>query len=131
MKRTHTSNQGADFNKKVIVIDSDDSDDDSHSLANDKRRHPRPGHRHAHAPSMHYTTSVSPGVNQQPPSKEYPISSSPSMQPSTSRSFAAALRKLAKQAMPPGTSSPATSSPSGSQPASPTVSHTSSRSTGK
>jgi hypothetical protein len=53
------------------------------------------------------------------------------MQPSTSRSFAAALRKLAKQAMPTGTSSPATSSCSGSQPASPTISHASSRSAGK
>ncbi|KXJ18463.1 genetic suppressor element 1 isoform X2 [Exaiptasia diaphana] len=130
-KQAHTSNPGADFNKKVIVIDSDDSEDDSHSVANNKHRPLRPGHRHAHAPSMHYTASVSPGVNPQPPSKDHPISSSPGMQqPSTSRSFAAALRKLAKQAMPPGTSSPATSSPSGSQPASPTVSHTSSRSTG-
>ncbi|KAK3744430.1 hypothetical protein QZH41_003168 [Actinostola sp. cb2023] len=131
-QRAHLSSHIPNLHKPVIVIDSSDSEDDGLSIAKHRNKHTRSG-RHANVSPMHYTASASPGVTSQPPAptKDYPISGSPStnMQPSNSRSFAAALRKLAKQAMPPGTSSPATSSPSGSQPASPTVSHASSRST--
>lgn len=116
----------------MIIIDSSDSDDENSPslIAKHKSIYPR-SYRHANASPMHYTPSASPGVSQPPaPVKDYPSSVSPSMQPSTSRSFAAALRKLAKQAMPTGNSSPVASSGGGSQPASPTVSHTSSRSAG-
>lgn len=81
---------------------------------------------------MHYTTSVSPGIQPVLHNKDStPASTDPSMSAGQA-SFAAALRKLAKQAkpVPNSTSSPAPSD-SSSQSVSPSVSAVSGKSTGE
>lgn len=80
---------------------------------------------------MHYTTSLSPGLQPVLHNKDSTAATTDSSMSGGQASFAAALRKLAKQAKPvPSSTSSPTPSDSSSQSVSPSVSAVSGKSTG-
>ena len=119
----------------IIIDSSEDSEEGEYvtsQLRNKKARLGSCSGQSSNASPMHYTTSLSPGL--QPPlsSKDsVPVSADSSMSGGQA-SFAAALRKLAKQAKPivPSLASSPASSNSSSQSASPSISAASAKSTG-
>lgn len=81
---------------------------------------------------MHYTTSLSPGLQPVVHNKDCTPATTDSSMSGVQASFAAALRKLAKQAKPvPASASSPTPSDSSSHSVSPSVSAISTKSTGK
>lgn len=129
-RKSKLSNQG-----RVIVIDSsEESEEGDGSLVQlqNKKVKLNTNSQSSNASPMHYTTSVSPGIQPVLLNKDStPASTDPSMSAGQA-SFAAALRKLAKQAkpVPSSTSSPAPSN-SSSQSVSPSISAVSGKSTGE
>lgn len=128
--KSKLSNQG-----RVIVIDSsEESEEGDGSVVQlqNKKVKLNTNSQSSNASPMHYTTSASPGIQPVLHNKDSsPASTDPSMSAGQA-SFAAALRKLAKQATPgpSSTSSPAPSD-SSSQSVSPSISAVSGKSTGE
>ena len=119
---------------RVIVIDSSEESEegDGSLVQQNKKAKLNTNSQSSNASPMHYTTSVSPGIQPVLHNKDStPVSTDPSMSAGQA-SFAAALRKLAKQAkpVPSSTSSPAPSD-SSSQSVSPSISAVSGKSTGE
>ena len=128
-RKSKLSDQG-----RVIVIDSSEESEegDGSLVQQNKKAKLNTNSQSSNASPMHYTTSVSPGIQPVLHNKDStPASTDPSMSAGQA-SFAAALRKLAKQAkpVPSSTSSPAPSD-SSSQSVSPSISAVSGKSTGE
>ena len=119
----------------MIVIDSSEESeegDGSSSQLRNKRVALNPSHQSSNESPMHFTTSVSPSFQPTLHNKEStPAPTDPSMSAGQA-SFAAALRKLAKQAKPvPSTTSSPSPSENSSHSVSPSISAVSVKSSGE
>ena len=128
-RKSKFNNQG-----RVIVIDSSEESEegDGSLVQQNKKAKLNTKSQSSNASPMHYTTSVSPGIQPVLHNKDStPASTDPSMSAGQA-SFAAALRKLAKQAKPvPSSTSSPVPSDSSSQSVSPSISAVSGKSTGE
>ena len=108
-----------------MIDSSEDSEegDGSSSQPGNKRPTLKANHQSSNASPMHYTTSLSPGLQPVLHNKETTPAPTDTSMSGGQASFAAALRKLAKQAKPvPSSTSSPPQSENSSQSVSPSVS---------